>query len=627
MKTASQEKKEPFHLIKNKIISTKEFSLIQKEIAFGLVMFLVMMPSICSFSIEPNGNNFSLHDTIFLANRSPIITVVYPLNMSTGIELRPMCTIQITNVDSFVIVCFYDKDGSSYVLRQMNTNIASGSVVNWKNTRAAAYNTTYSWKVVVNDNGNYVTETYCFTTKPKDVVRIELVSDTHWANPDAVEHGVSAQTEIGKWMKSTTFLNPDYLFHLGDITNHADAASWQKAKVCYASILHATDCTHIYSIPGGKHDGFLAYLNKWETGFHTILNQTSQWYTVKIGNIVFVCTGYFDIPSYWASGNYGGHDQAGIFCRNKLAWLDKTLAYWNGTGNNIIILNHVPIINTTCYSYSWYAMSGDIDTYENTLIKQMLTKYTDVVGWFNGHIHTDSTSSGVDGRASHGNICNGSQRNDLPDVYFMNDGDIWYGHYPAGASIHGITFTNANFRYFDLKEGDTYIDMYAWDSTHNTSVNLSYDNASSTVSVYRMQLRYLISGIHSTPRYTQAWDFYDLSDKTYYQWIQDDQGMRRDKNGYIISVWDYDAVRNFSKSVFFMDCSNRSRFTHKIYYSNTYSVESFHTCWSTEWFDQTNITRIPDARYLMINTTITTNDVVYLRNMGVTVPGVVARPD
>lgn len=110
--------------------------------------------------------------------------------------------------------------------------------------------------------------------------------------------------------------------------------------------------------------------------------------------------------------------------QNKVDWLDRTLAKWQGTGNNIFILYHRPLYDTNVYSKSWSGNSNRL-VYEHTMIKNIIGKYTDVVAWFNGHVHIDPDEF-ADGL---GSCVPGASRPDLPDqMHFIYCGDIWWEH-------------------------------------------------------------------------------------------------------------------------------------------------------------------------------------------------------
>ena len=475
--------------------------------------------------------------------------------------------------------------------------------------------------------------------------RIMLVSDTHWGG---IEHNGCAADDIQDFIECTRYLNPDYIFHLGDITESGQDKEFLCAKENFSKIVKITNANGVWTIGGGSHDGLAGYIPledyfdsvpslkrilntlkstkagekiynmfdyltqwlrvKFYMGFYQILNQTSQWYTLKIGNNIFVMVGYFYQPWTWSSGNYGGGGEANILNLNKVNWLNRTLAKWNGTGNNIFICHHFPLHHTNIYTHDWAGMKNKRFIYESKLIMDVLSLYTDVVAWFSGHVHTDSNATYSDHpNVSSGTIVSGLSRPDLPDhVHFIYCGNIWREHGSAW-DIGKSSFSN--LRYIDLIEGQSYVDIYAWDSTNNRSATMTVNDSENEVEKYRIPLPYLVSNLEEPLKYEQAWDVYDYC-RLRYPWYQDDEGLRCDCNSWIESRWDFWEVKDFSNAMLYVDSSNPDALNHRIYYS----LDCMKT-WSGEWFTPSNLTTMPPARWIKIITNVSTTTELFIRDI------------
>lgn len=476
--------------------------------------------------------------------------------------------------------------------------------------------------------------------------QILLVSDTHWGG---VEHDGVAEDDITNFMNCLKYFNPDYLIHLGDITESGEDEQFILAYENFSEIIKTTNVDHIWSVPGGSHDGLTGYISledyfnfgpvvkklierlkktrigerlyvwmdfftQWlriifKLGFYQILNQTSQWYTLKIGNNVFVMVGYFYQPWTWSSGNYGGSGEANLLNMNKVNWLNRTLAKWNGTGNNIFICHHFPLRHTNIYTHKWAGMYNPRFINESGMIMEILSQYTDVVAWFSGHVHIDSNATfSSDPKVSSGTAVSGASRPDLPDhVHFINCGNIWKEHGQAWDYTGRSSFSN--FRYFDMIEAQAYIDIKAWDSTNNKSATISVNNSGNEVTEYRIQLPYPISNLDEPIKYEQAWDVYDYCELKY-PWYQDDEGLRRDCAGWIESRWDFWEEKDFDSAMLYVDTSNPDALDHRIYYS----LDHMET-WSDEWYSPDNLTSMPSARWIKMITSITTTTEIFIRDI------------
>ena len=480
--------------------------------------------------------------------------------------------------------------------------------------------------------------------------RILLTSDTHWGG---IEHSGKAEDDIPDWIKSIKHLNPDYILHLGDITDHGEDEEFIQAYENFSEIIKTTNVTQVWTIGGGSHDGLpgyilledylnlgpiskkifeifrstrigeksidlIDYLTQWlrikfKLGFYQILNQTSQWYTLKIGNNIFIMVGFFHQPWTWSSGNYGGIGEANILNLNKVEWLNRTLSKWNGTGNNIFICHHFPLYHTNIYTHEWAGMKNERFIYESELIMDILSNYTDVVAWFSGHVHADSNATYSNHpNVSKGTAVSGASRQDLPNhMNFVYCGNIWKEHGTAW-DIGKSSFSN--LRYFDLIENQAYIDIQAWDSTNNKSANITVNNSENQVKYYRIQLPYQISNIDTPIIYEQAWDVYDYC-RLRYPWYQDDEGLRCSQNSWIESRWDFWTIKNFSNTTLYIGTSDPCALNHQIYYS----TDGMKT-WSKKWYNPDNLTNMPSSRWVKIITKINTKTEIFIRDISFKFP-------
>ncbi|MCK4365519.1 MAG: metallophosphoesterase [Thermoplasmatales archaeon] len=480
--------------------------------------------------------------------------------------------------------------------------------------------------------------------------RVILVSDTHWGGR---EYDGIAGDDIQDCIKSMKYLNPDYILHLGDVTELGRDEEFVQAYENFSEIIESTNVNHIWSIGGGAHDGLVGYISledyfnlgpilrfivekfketkfgeriyelvsfftqnyryKFYLGFYQILNQTSQWYTLKIGNNVFVMVGYFHQPAIWASGEYGGCDEANLLNMNKVNWLNQTLAKWNGTGNNIFICHHFPLHHTNIYTHKWSGLNHDRFVNESKMIMDILSNYTDVVAWLSGHVHVDSNATYSSGPGvSKGTAVSGASRPDLPDhVHFINCGNVWKEH-----GMDWVSGKNgfASFRHLDLMEEQTFVDIKAWDSTNNRSATMTVNDTEDEVSEYRIQLPYPISNIDESIIYEQAWDVYDYCELEY-QWYKDSEGLRRDCDGWIESRWDFWEEKDFSNAILNIDTSDPNALDHKIYYS----LDGMNT-WSNNWYAPNNLTSMPSCRWIKIITNITTTTEIFIRDISFDFP-------
>ena len=97
-------------------------------------------------------------------NYLPSVQLISPLNNSYHNDLQPNCIVNVTDPENdTVTVKFYENTTGSWVLQKTVTvNNASAT---WQYSNATNYNTTYYWKVVVDDSFGNRSYIYHFTTR------------------------------------------------------------------------------------------------------------------------------------------------------------------------------------------------------------------------------------------------------------------------------------------------------------------------------------------------------------------------------------------------------------------------------------------------------------------------------
>ena len=136
---------------------------------FGVVL-AVQMPG--SLLPPPQAYVDHIRITVYYSvNNPPEIKNEYPANASVSIPIKPMCHVYVEDADGDLItVRFYENTTGSWVLRQTNYSVSSGSTVYWKYTQAEEPETTYWWKVEATDGTDTTTKIFHFTTEAKPTI-------------------------------------------------------------------------------------------------------------------------------------------------------------------------------------------------------------------------------------------------------------------------------------------------------------------------------------------------------------------------------------------------------------------------------------------------------------------------
>jgi len=106
--------------------------------------------------------NISEYNT---TNSIPTLSLITPVNESHNVSLTPTCSINAndSNGDN-LSVYWYENSSGNWVLSQINSSIPANSTASWIYNQSSSYETTYWFKVAVNDTKDNITGTYHFAT-------------------------------------------------------------------------------------------------------------------------------------------------------------------------------------------------------------------------------------------------------------------------------------------------------------------------------------------------------------------------------------------------------------------------------------------------------------------------------
>jgi hypothetical protein len=119
----------------------------------------------------------------------------------------------------------------------------------------------------------------------------------------------------------------------------------------------------------------------------------------------------------------------------------------------------------------------------------------------------------------------------------------------------------------------------------------------------------MITDIDEPLFYEQGWDVYDYCELNY-PWYQDNEGLRRDKDGWIESRWDFWEIKNFGNASLNVYTSDPDAISHMIYYSQ----DGMNT-WSEDWYTPHNLSFMPSSRWVKIITKIITSTEIFIRDI------------
>ncbi|MCI0497043.1 MAG: metallophosphoesterase, partial [Thermoplasmata archaeon] len=299
-----------------------------------------------------------------------------------------------------------------------------------------------------------------------------LVADTHFGN---VHEGNGSADDIASmedWINGT---DPDFLMHMGDIVSYSKKAGaddqgdydeFIEAGASFDEMIEHTPINDVW-FALGNHEAYPntdTKYSKWAhwdgARFMRDRGLVSPWYVIKEGNNVFVFVGVVrDMENGWVSEwkdiGWGKNEGSIYIPQNKLEWLDRTLAYWKDTPNNIFVICHMAIVDTNSYSRAWYHQSHNQWIMTS---RKLLSIFEDnrVDVYLHGHIHTDPDSSySSHVNVSKGNVLVSGFRSDLPATTFI--------HVPSINWEHGKE-RNKRSNYpalmtFDLVEDQVYFEL------------------------------------------------------------------------------------------------------------------------------------------------------------------------
>jgi len=113
---------------------------------------------------EPTWSSFGAEQSQGWVNSPPSFSDEQPTNGSIGIPLQPTCHINVSDSDNDnMTIYWYENSTGTWVLRQTNSSVKNGTYY-WHFTQASSGDTTYWWKVAVNDSIHNVSAVYHFTT-------------------------------------------------------------------------------------------------------------------------------------------------------------------------------------------------------------------------------------------------------------------------------------------------------------------------------------------------------------------------------------------------------------------------------------------------------------------------------
>jgi len=135
------------------------------------------------------------------SNTAPTITGEIPANTSTDISLSPTCNVTVNDADSDTMdVTFATNESGSWLNKQTNSSVSTGTSVEWVFSDADTGSTKYWWRVYCDDDTVNISETYYFTTG----LSIDAeVSPTTW-NEGNIALGTSITENFTFWQNGTS---------------------------------------------------------------------------------------------------------------------------------------------------------------------------------------------------------------------------------------------------------------------------------------------------------------------------------------------------------------------------------------------------------------------------------------
>jgi len=265
------------------------------------------------------------------SNHPPYLTGINPSNGATNISRSPILSVYISDIDGNLSTCYIytSSDSVNWTLQQTYTNILN-STISYSYTSANQYNTTYYWKVVVNDTTYNISQTYSFTTSASATGFDDSGTAEPMTFPDTLPNS-------GQWVNATSNL----LVIANDYGTIDGTNSWIKLQS--AIMYNETNDEIIYAGTNGIrlyariNDGSWHNITARDANGYYIVNDSVWNYTFDIGDTMTIkeevyiqnCTGcdpagYY--TSYYMNKYYPGFWQVVNATSNI-----TSLNYWNAT--------------------------------------------------------------------------------------------------------------------------------------------------------------------------------------------------------------------------------------------------------------------------------------------------------
>lgn len=370
-----------------------------------------------------------------------------------------------------------------------------------------------------------------------ETVNVITIGDTHYG--DTKDDFGPANREMKQWV---TNQSPEYIFHMGDVTEDSQHHSWQMARDNFSDITNQTPTEKIWFTTGASHDGFTDKVNSHtedpkDLGMNQLkkmqmFNHTSMLYSVEFGNNVFIT-----VPTYSRKIN---SDQSQFFAKAWRDWLRHELEYYDEHDYNIIFYTHQPLNNTNAYtdpSDSWYGMD-DAEWQENSrTMKGMVEKYdVDVV--LTGHVHSDPDKHKPASDAKSGKVVNGSNFSDLPNTTFISNAATAWKH---GSATGDGKSNYPSVNHWNFTENKSYITIRAYDLHEDSEIPIAYgDNGNSNAGIrigldHPIELDENSNGNGHLDDYHQGWmptDIPDIGNNSREDFFVQDEGFKVKKDAY-----------------------------------------------------------------------------------------------
>jgi len=292
-------------------------------------------------------------------------------------------------VDFYCTVTFYDVPKNASV-RIFNATDDSLVTVIWNSTPLQngtpvkigsytfSYGQTYKWDCVYYNASGYSWKSSGNWTITPGTIRIAYFSDLHI--------GETSDVDKTTFVNAMNNLNPDYIVSLGDFVQQENLANPETDDSFYNEYindillqLNNYDDDRVIHVLGG-HDGWTERCSYYN-GYFRLLNETSDTYVTKIGNIAFVVTPEVQSDSInWRYLTEAIYD-----------WVDSKLRELEEQGYNVILLDHAGVRNTTAYTWTWYGYNDfpESQDYKVKRLQWIASNYSNIVVMLHGHVHVD----------------------------------------------------------------------------------------------------------------------------------------------------------------------------------------------------------------------------------------------